>query len=180
MTAAYTAVGTNTGNKFPDFISEVCFLIMNTKYTAANADKNEYFAALSLSTFKALATVIVIPDLDVPGNAAAIACDNPIKNDCLNVISSYLVSDGDFLSTTYKTIPSTIRAIAIIIVSIPNLSQIYSENLSKTKLTIPVGIVTATMYQKILPSVDFSFFITLHTTKLFIEKKNLPSTFFLS
>jgi len=44
MTAAYTAVGTNTGNKFPDFISEVCFLIMNTKYTAANADKNEYFA----------------------------------------------------------------------------------------------------------------------------------------
>ena len=35
--------------------------------------KNEYFAALSLSTPKALATVIVIPDLDVPGNAAAIA-----------------------------------------------------------------------------------------------------------
>ena len=62
-------------------------------------NKNEYFAALSLSTFKALATVIVIPDLDVPGNAAAIACDNPIKNDCLNVISSYFVSDGAFLST---------------------------------------------------------------------------------
>ena len=45
--------------------------------TAANTigveSKNEYFAALSLSTPKALATVIVIPDLDVPGNAAAIA-----------------------------------------------------------------------------------------------------------
>ena len=32
--------------------------------------------------------------------------------------------------------------------------------MSKTKLNIPVGIVTATMYQKILPSVDFFFFTT--------------------
>ena len=41
-----------------------------------------------------------------------------------------------------------------------NLSQIYPENLSNTKLKIPVGIVTATMYQKILPSVDFFFYTT--------------------
>ena len=132
--------------------------------TAANIigvdNKNEYFAALSLSTFKALATVIVIPDLDVPGNAAAIACDIPIKNDCLNVMFSNLTSDADFLSTMYKTIPNIISAAAINIISIPNFSQITSENLSNTKLTIPVGIVTATMYQNILPSVDFFFFIT--------------------
>ena len=67
--------------------------------------KNEYLAALSLSIFNALATVIVIPDLDVPGNAAAIACDIPIKNDCLNVIFSSFVSDDDFLSTIYNAIP---------------------------------------------------------------------------
>ena len=81
--------------------------------TAANIigvdNKNEYLAALSLSIFKALATVIVIPDLDVPGNAAAIACDIPIKNDCLNVISSYFTSDGAFLSTIYSTIPNIER-----------------------------------------------------------------------
>ena len=40
------------------------------------------------------------------------------------------------------------------------MSQIYPENLSNNKLTIPVGIVTATMYQKILPSVDFFLFTT--------------------
>ena len=132
--------------------------------TAANIigvdNKNEYLAALSLSTFSNLATVIVIPDLDVPGNAAAIACDNPIKNDCLNVISSYFTSDADFLSTMYKTIPNTISAIPINNISIPNFSQIVSENLSNNKLTIPVGIVTATMYQNIFPSVDFFFFTT--------------------
>ena len=55
--------------------------------------KNEYFAALSLSSFKALATVIVIPDLEVPGKAAAIACEIPIKNDCLNVIFSKFTFD---------------------------------------------------------------------------------------
>ncbi len=52
------------------------------------ASKNEYFAALSLSNPSALATVIVIPERDTPGNAAARACDMPIKNDCLNVIFS--------------------------------------------------------------------------------------------
>ena len=69
--------------------------------TAANIigveSKNEYFAALSLSTFRALATVIVIPDLDVPGNAAAIACDIPIRNDCLKLIYKKNV-DLDLLS----------------------------------------------------------------------------------
>lgn len=35
------------------------------------ASKKEYLAALSLSIPKALATVIVIPERDTPGNAAA-------------------------------------------------------------------------------------------------------------
>ena len=121
-------------------------------------NKNEYLAALSLSIFNALATVIVIPDLEVPGNAAAIACDIPIKNDCLNVMFSISTFDSDFLSTMYKIIPSTINIIAINGNSIPNFSHKRSENSSNNKLTIPVGIVTATMYQNIFPSVDFSFF----------------------
>ena len=52
------------------------------------ASKNEYLAALSLSTPNHLAVVIVIPERDVPGNAAAIACEQAIHNDCLNVICS--------------------------------------------------------------------------------------------
>ena len=106
-----------------------------------------------------LATVIVIPERDTPGNAAAIACDIAIKNDCLKVISSYFVFDSAFLSTMYNIIPITINAIAINNISIPNFSHIISENLSNTKLKIPVGIVAITMYQNIFPSVDFSFFM---------------------
>ena len=133
-------------------------------------NKNEYFAALSLSSFKALATVIVIPDLEVPGNAAAIACEIPIKNDCLNVIFSKFTFDSDFLSTMYKTIPKTISIIAINGNSIPNLSQRKSENLSKTKLNTPVGIVTATIYQNIFPSKDFCFLNTWLKPPIFKEK----------
>ena len=65
--------------------------------------------------------------------------------------------------------PITISAIAIINISISfsctlnvvaNFSINFSESLSNTKHKIPVGIVDITMYQKILPSVDFFFLIT--------------------
>ena len=46
-----------------------------------------YFATLSLSTFKALPTVIVAPDLETPGMNAN-TCEIPIKNACLKVIFS--------------------------------------------------------------------------------------------
>jgi len=49
--------------------------------------KKEYFATDSLSIPIPLPTVIVIPDLETPGKAAAIACDIEIKTDCFNVIS---------------------------------------------------------------------------------------------
>lgn len=61
----------------------------------------------------------------------------------------------------YKAIPSTINATAINGVSIPNFSHIISESLSSTRLNIPVGIVTATMYQNSFPSVLFFFLNTL-------------------
>ena len=96
--------------------------ILNTKsfksYKAAAAttgvdNKNEYFATSSLFNPIPLPTVIVIPDLDTPGKAAAIACDIAIRSDCFNVISLYSTFDFDFLSTIYKIIPITIKAIAI-------------------------------------------------------------------
>ena len=49
-------------------------------------NKNEYFAALSLSILKILEIVIVIQERETPGNAAAIACEIPIKNPCLKFI----------------------------------------------------------------------------------------------
>ena len=56
------------------------------KITAAKImgvdNKKEYFAALSRSTPNALATVIVMPERDTPGNAAAMACEIPIKIAC--------------------------------------------------------------------------------------------------
>ena len=48
-------------------------------------NKNEYLAVDSLSTPIALPVVIVIPERDTPGINAR-ACENPIKNVCLNVI----------------------------------------------------------------------------------------------
>ena len=133
--------------------------------TAANvigvASKNENFAALSLSTPTPLATVIVIPERDTPGNAAAIACDIPINIDCFNVISSYFVFDFDFLSTIYSIIPITINVMAIINISTFKLSPTnFSDILSNTKLNIAAGIVAITKYQNIFPSVVFSFFTT--------------------
>ena len=57
------------------------------KTVAANTigvdNKNVYLATLSLSTFNALPTVIVAPDLDTPGINAK-TCEIPIKNACLN------------------------------------------------------------------------------------------------
>ena len=77
-------------------------------------NKNEYFVAASLVTPMALAVVIVTPERDTPGIKAS-ACDNPIKNVCFNVISSYYTLFLEFLSTKYNTTPITINAIAIII-----------------------------------------------------------------
>ena len=50
-------------------------------------NKKEYFATDSLSNPNPLPTVIVIPDLETPGNAAAIACEIEIKTDCFKVMS---------------------------------------------------------------------------------------------
>ena len=125
------------------------------------ASKNEYLAALSLSTPKLLAIVIVIPERDTPGNAAAKACDAPIAIDCFSVISSYFVFDFAFLSTNYNTIPITISVMAITIISKFKLSPIILlDILSNIILNIPAGIVDITKYQKIFPSVVFSFFTT--------------------
>ena len=66
---------------------------MSNKTAAATigADRRkENFAALSLSIFKLLAIVIVIPERETPGKAAAIACDIPIKIDCFKLISLYV------------------------------------------------------------------------------------------
>ena len=64
--------------------------LFKSNITAASvigiANINENLAALSLSIFNALATVIVIPDLDTPGNAAATACDSPTSIACFNDI----------------------------------------------------------------------------------------------
>lgn len=143
--------------------------ILNTKsfksYNAAAAtigvdNKKEYFATDSLSNPIPLPTVIVIPDLDTPGKAAAIACEIEIKRDCLNVISLYLTFDFAFLSTTYKIIPITIRANAIKSISTifsstlkltASFSIIFVDILSKIKHSIPVGIVEIIMYQNIFP-----------------------------
>ena len=46
-----------------------------------------------------------------PGIKARI-CEIPIKNACLKLIFSYVVSDFDFLSTIYNNIPITINAVA--------------------------------------------------------------------
>ena len=136
-------------------------ILTNTAASIIGVDnKNEYLAALSLSTFNALATVIVIPDLDTPGKAAAIACDIEIKRDCLNVMSLYSTFDFAFLSTTYKIMPITIKANAIKNISmifsstlkpIASFSITLSDILSKIKHNTPVGIVEITMYQKIFP-----------------------------
>lgn len=75
------------------------------------ASKKEYLAALSLSIPKALATVIVIPERDTPGNAAAMLWEVPIAIECFKFISSYFIFDFDFLSTMYKTIPIIISVI---------------------------------------------------------------------
>ena len=50
-------------------------------------NKNEYLAVDSLSIPIALPVVIVTPERDTPGINAR-ACENPIKNVCLNVICS--------------------------------------------------------------------------------------------
>ncbi len=60
--------------------------------------RNEYFATDSLFIPSILPVVIVIPERDTPGINAN-ACESPIKNVCLNVISLYSISDFDFLST---------------------------------------------------------------------------------
>ena len=73
---------------------------------------NEYLAVDALSTPISLPVVIVTPERDTPGIKAN-ACDIPIINVCLKFISSYFVLLGAFLSTTYKIIPITIKAIAI-------------------------------------------------------------------
>ena len=73
----------------------------------------EYLAADSRSIPIALAVVIVTPDLETPGMNAS-DCDNPIKNVCLKVISSYFTLDFAFLSITYKIIPIKINAQPII------------------------------------------------------------------
>ena len=79
---------------------------------------------------------------------------SPIKNVCLKLISSYLISDFDFLSAIYKIIPIAINAIAIII----GVSNLLPTNLSNIKPIIPPGIVAITRYQNIFPSKLFSFF----------------------
>ena len=48
--------------------------------------KKEYFATDSRSIFIYLPTVMVIPDLETPGNAAANACEIEIQIDCFKVI----------------------------------------------------------------------------------------------
>ena len=72
--------------KIPNINGNEKVNLVKSNTTAASvigiANIKENLAALSLSTFKALATVIVIPLRDTPGNAAAIACDAPIKIDC--------------------------------------------------------------------------------------------------
>ena len=84
-------------------------------------------------------------------------------------MSLYLIFDFEFLSTTYKIIPITINAIAIIniwvficdVLNTPDKISInFPDNLSSTKHAIPVGIVAITIYQNIFPSVDFFFFTT--------------------
>ena len=84
-------------------------------------NKNVYFAVDSLSTPINLPVVIVTPERDTPGINAK-ACDNPIKNVCLNVMSSYFVFDGAFLSTSYNIIPIIINALAITNGIFPNAS----------------------------------------------------------
>ena len=66
-------------------------LVISNSTAAATigvANKKENFAALSLSILSVLATVIVIPDLETPGKAAAIACEVPTNKDCFKVIFS--------------------------------------------------------------------------------------------
>lgn len=136
-----------------------------SSYSAAAAtigvdNKKEYLATDSLFSPISLPTVIVIPDLDTPGKAAAIACDIEIRRDCFNVISLYSTFDFAFLSTMYKIIPITIKANAIKNISTifsstlklnASFSITFSDILSKIKHNIPVGIVDITMYQNIFP-----------------------------
>ena len=74
-----------------------------TKAAAATIgvdNKNENLATDFLSIPIALPTVIVTPDLDTPGNAAANACDTAINNDCLKFISLYFRFDLDFICSS--------------------------------------------------------------------------------
>ena len=84
-----------------------------SKITAAAvigvASKNEYLAAPSLSIPNALATVIVIPERETPGNAAAKHCDVPISIDCFSVIFSYFIFDFNLI--TFIFIPAIISII---------------------------------------------------------------------
>ena len=91
-----------------------CFISYNAAAATIGVDKrNEYFATDSLSIPKFLPIVIVIPDLETPGKAAANACEIDINTDCFNVISLYFTFAFDFLSTIYNIIPIAISAIAI-------------------------------------------------------------------
>lgn len=77
------------------------FILTSAAAATTGVDnKNENFAIASLFIPIFLPTVIVIPDLDTPGNAAANACDIEISNACLNVICFISYFDLDFLSTT--------------------------------------------------------------------------------
>lgn len=115
----------------------------------------EYLAADSLSMPMALAVVMVIPDLDTPGIKAR-HWDSPIKKVCLNVMCSYVVLFFPFLSTMYKIIPITIRAIAMM----SGFSSAFPANLSNISPIMPPGIVAMTIYQNIFPSKLFFFFTT--------------------
>lgn len=81
--------------------------------------------------------------------------------DCFSVIFSYFIFDFDFLSTTYKIMPITIRVIPITSISTFKLfSKSAFDILSSIKLNTPAGIVDNTKYQNIFPSVVFFFFTT--------------------
>ena len=89
--------------KIPKISARLKVKLDKSKITAASvigvASIKENLAALSLSILKYLAVVMVIPERDTPGNAAASACDIPIHTACLKVIRSYFTFDFAFLST---------------------------------------------------------------------------------